>query len=146
MDGVTVDEMRNELVLACSRSGKEVVTDSNSVTCSYLEEGGRGFAAQLLMGNSFSGTPYTRVKFTFASVPGGVFVVADPWLEMGMGFGEKKIVPLRNNALRNELQAGLDAAAANAKARRGSTTEGATAPTVPSPADDSCKACATIGG
>lgn len=141
MTGATVDEVRNEIVLACTKSGKEVVTDSNSVTCSYREEGGRGFAAQVLMGNSLSSTPYTRVKFTFAQAPDGVFVVADPWLEMGMGFGEKKIVPLRSNALRNDLQAGLDAAAANARARRGSPAN-VTPQTSPA---EPCVACARIG-
>ncbi len=116
-EGVTVDEVRNNITLACAQAGKEIVTDTHSVTCSQLDKGGRGNMAQFLLGNGYSGTPYERVKFTFAATPNGVFVVADPWLEMTMGFGEKKIIPINNNAMRNELQAGLDAAAASARQR-----------------------------
>lgn len=148
IEGVSVDEMRNELVLGCTRAGKEVQTDAHSVTCAHREEGGRGMAAQLLLGNSFSSTPYTKVKFTFAAVPGGVFITADPWLEMGMGFGEVQRVPLTNNGIRNELQSGLDQAAANARNRRASAD---TSPKVPSAttttpaATSNCEACGRLG-
>jgi hypothetical protein len=113
--GVTVDRVRNEIVLACARNGGETESGLNHVICGKREEGGYGFAAQLLLGNTYSGTPYTKVKFTFAQTGDGVFVVADPWLEMTMGFGEVKRVPITNVALRNDLQAGLERAAENAR-------------------------------
>lgn len=118
MEGVTLDEMRNEIILGCTRNGMEVESGTNAVTCGKREEGGRGFAAQMLIGNAYSGTPYTKVKFTFAQTGNDVFVVAEPWLEIGMGFGETKRIPITNVAMRNDLQKGLDTAAANARARR----------------------------
>lgn len=142
--GVTVDEVRNALTLSCSKMGKEVATDTHSVTCSQLDKGGRGNMAQFLMGNSFSGTPYERVKFTFAATQGGVFVVADPWLEMGMGFGEKKIIPINNNAMRNDLQAGLDSVADYLRTREAGGGNAAIPPGGSAPIAEPCASCAKI--
>lgn len=115
MAGVSLEQMKNEIVLVCAQRGMEVETSSHAVTCGRREEGGRGILAQALVGNAYSQTPMTKVRFTLAETNGGVFVVADPWLEMTMGFGEIKRIPITNNAFRNDLQSGLDQAAEKAK-------------------------------
>jgi hypothetical protein len=116
--GVTVDEFRNEIVLGCTKQGMDVEPELSTVICSKLKEGGRGFAAELLLGNRLSGKPYDKIKFTFAKDGDGVFVTAESYLEMTMGFGEVKKIPYTNNAVQNDIQAGLDRAAENARARQ----------------------------
>jgi hypothetical protein len=120
-DNVTPDEMRNEVALRCSQSGGEVQSDQYSVTCGRRDDSGHALLAQTLIGNGYSQTPWQRLRVTFAPTGNGVFVTAESWMEMSMGFGEVKRIPDTNNADRNQLQAALDAAAASARNRRHAT-------------------------
>jgi outer membrane murein-binding lipoprotein Lpp len=117
-DNVTPDELRNEIVLRCTQDGGEVQADQYSVTCGKRDDGNRALLAQVLVGNDYSQTPWQKMRITFAPVGSGVFVTADAWMEMTMGFGEVKRIPNTNNALRNELQAALEHAAENARNRK----------------------------
>ena len=108
LPNITVDAFRNEAILRCAQHGGEMESGQNSVICSREETGGRGIAAQLLVGNAYSGTPHTKLRLTFAQQGTGLYVVADEWLEITMGFGEVKKIPLTSNALRNSLQTDLD--------------------------------------
>lgn len=108
LPNVTMDEVRNEIALGCNRMGSQVISDQFSVTCTKETEGNRAFLAQALLGNGYSQTPHENIRFTMSPTTGGVFVTVDGWMEMTMGFGEKKRVPYNNNNFRNAMQSGLD--------------------------------------
>jgi len=140
-----MEQVRNEFVLACARTGGEVQSDTYSVTCGKRNDSMRGMFAQALIGNAYSQTPWEKIRFTFAPTNNGIFVTVSGWMEMTMGFGEVKRIPYDNNNFRNQAQRGLDEVAARLASKATGTNVQPSAQQQ-TPTQPPCVACAKIGG
>lgn len=128
MPNVTPEKFRSAVAYSCSSHGATITSDEFSVTCSARATGARAGLAQVMLGNRFSSHPFEKIRYTITPLPeGGIFVVADAWLEMGMGFGEVKRVPNNNTELRNQQQRMLDEIARATDGDGGSTVAATTA-------------------
>lgn len=141
---VSPDRVKNEIVVACMKTGAEVTSDQYSVTCAKRNDGTKGMMAQALLGNGFSQTPWEKLRFTIAPTGNDVFVTAVAWMEMTMGFGEVKRIPYDGNAMQNQMQTMLDAAASRLAANQGPQPAPSTSAPAPSPPSD-CKSCGSVG-
>ena len=64
--------------------------------------------AQLLVGNAYSTTPQSKIRFSIGKVNDDVKVWADAWIESQMPGGQVNQMPVTSNDVRNSIQSGLD--------------------------------------
>lgn len=65
----------------------------NSIVCSKVATGGRGFAAQLLLGNSYSTPPQDKIRITAVAVGADTQIQIQHTIETQMAFGQVRSYP-----------------------------------------------------
>ena len=83
-------------------------TFNSSVICGKELEGGSAVFGQMLIGNAYSTTPVSKVKFTIAQVNNDTKVWADMWMETQMAMGQVQQMAITDNASKNTIQQRLD--------------------------------------
>lgn len=79
-----------------------------NVLCSKETPGGGAVMAQLLIGNAYSTTPLSKIRFSISKIDDGVKVWADAWIETQMPGGQLNQMAMTGNDVKNSIQAGLD--------------------------------------
>ncbi|WP_249531107.1 hypothetical protein [Escherichia coli] len=83
-------------------------SDNSSVICGKELEGGSAVFGQMLIGNAYSTTPVSKVRFTIAQVNNDTKVWADMWMETQMAMGQVQQMAITDNASKNTIQQRLD--------------------------------------
>lgn len=106
----TLDRVSSEIVNEMSARGFSLVQQStNSMMFNKQMTGGQAIGAQLLIGNSYSTTPESEVRFMLSNSGNSVNVIADMSMSTQMAFGQVNRQPMNNNnAWFNEVHALLD--------------------------------------
>lgn len=103
--GASLSNVRNKLIGACDSKGIPVMESSdNSVVCGKEMSGGEAAFAQILIGNSYSTTPWRKVRFTIYQSGKGVKVSSRQWIETQMAFGQMRQQELNSNNQFNDVQ------------------------------------------
>lgn len=108
-EGVFVDDTRDHikqrLLSACAKRGLMTMEyGASQVECSQVMTGGDAFLAQMIVGNSYSTTPESKVRFTVTQIGNDVQVVAHQWIESQMAFGQIRRQPLNQAKHVNDIQ------------------------------------------
>ncbi|EMO8882813.1 hypothetical protein WDT71_000478 [Shigella boydii] len=105
----TKDKVKDALVNYCNSRGLIIYNaDNSSVICGKELEGGSAVFGQMLIGNAYSTTPVSKVKFTIAQVNNDTKVWADMWMETQMAMGQVQQMAITDNASKNTIQQRLD--------------------------------------
>ena len=107
----SAEEVSALLAGVCAdRNAMVIEQDNFHIVCSRTEDGFKGALAQVIMGNRYSTTPETKVRFAILKLPQGVRVIASQWVETQMAFGQVRRVELnnrKNNATMHDLLASI---------------------------------------
>lgn len=125
--------IRNELAMACAKSGSNTSSTEYTVACSKKNDSMRGMFAAALLGNACSSSPIERVEFTVNQAGNDVFVTARGMMQINKCFGEVHTVDYDNNNFRNAVQQGLDTAVARWESGGMAAQTAAPVPTAPAP-------------
>lgn len=105
----TKDKVKDALVNYCNSRGLIIYNaDNSSVICGKELEGGSAVFGQMLIGNAYSTTPVSKVRFTIAQVNNDTKVWADMWMETQMAMGQVQQMAITDNASKNTIQQRLD--------------------------------------
>lgn len=100
-----VEDVKPKLIEGCSKIGAMVAqADNSQVVCQKTMEGGDAVLAQLLIGNSYSTTPVSFVRFVMYPSGNDVKVTGYQWIETQMAFGQVNRQELKGNNHINDLQ------------------------------------------
>lgn len=104
-EGLTMDEVSSRITERCINKGFTVEdSNKNSVVCSKEETGGGAVLAQLMIGNSYSTTPVSKIRFVMIHKNQQTRVVAYPSMSTQMAFGQVKSVEMNSANTRNNIQ------------------------------------------
>ncbi|WP_312805560.1 hypothetical protein [Atlantibacter hermannii] len=105
----TTELVQSALVTRCNEKGFIVLeSTASNVVCAKETQGGGAVMAQLLVGNAYSTTPQSKIRFSIGKVNDDVKVWADAWIESQMPGGQVNQMPVTSNDVRNSIQSGLD--------------------------------------
>ena len=108
-----LDVIRAKILDACTQHGYIVSEAStNMVVCQKDTKGMEEVVARLAVGNSYSTTPFQKVRATLYKIDNDVKVTLSNSLETQMPFGQVRSIPLNSNATFNEMQKMLNDAGA----------------------------------
>jgi hypothetical protein len=92
-------------------------TTPNGLVCSKVMTGGRGFAAQLLIGNAYSTPPKDKLRVTVVAVGPDTQIQVQHTIETQMAFGQIKVVPGGSKQLQQQLDREIARTASDEQAK-----------------------------
>lgn len=102
---MTLDEVKGRIADGCSRSGIHVLDmGASHVLVGKQLDGGDAMLAQLLIGNSYSTTPWRKVHFAIFPAGKGFKVTARQWTETQMVGGQMRTVEMTAEKHLKEMQ------------------------------------------
>lgn len=106
--GRSPDVVQGLIASGCMNRGMLVVNSTpNQVQCEIPMNAFQATAAQLLIGNSYSTTPQSFVRFAIVPVGGDTRVQAQMWVQTQMAFGQMQQQELNSNEQFNSVQSFL---------------------------------------
>lgn len=107
----TADDAAQSLASLCVAKGIPVIEqDSRHVQCASEVSGLSGALTQMLIGNAYSTTPLSVVRFSIVPAKGYAAVQAVQWVETQMAFGQVRRTTLDGRKQTERLRAALIAA------------------------------------
>ncbi|BDH46382.1 hypothetical protein TUM12370_24260 [Salmonella enterica subsp. enterica serovar Choleraesuis] len=105
----TKEKVKDALINYCNGRGLTIYgADNSTVVCGKEQQGGSAVFTQALIGNAYSTTPVSKVRFTIAQINNDVKVWADMWVETQMAMGQVQQMPITSNDAKNTIQQRLD--------------------------------------
>lgn len=102
---MTLDEVKGRIAEGCSQSGIHVMeVGANHVLAGKQLDGGDAILAQLLIGNSYSTTPWRKVHFAIFHAGKGFKVTARQWAETQMVGGQMRTMELASEKHLKDIQ------------------------------------------
>ncbi|QCT21742.1 hypothetical protein FEM41_19840 [Jejubacter calystegiae] len=106
----TKEKVKDALINYCNNQGLTIYgADNSSVICGREQQGGSAIFTQALIGNAYSTTPVSKVRFTISQINNDVKVWADMWVETQMAMGQVQQMQVTSNDVKNIIQQRLDA-------------------------------------
>lgn len=107
--GKTIEDVSGAIVGFCNNNGYQVQEVSEkTVTCGKVMDGSNSVITQMMIGNSYSTPPESKVRFSFVKTSTGVHAWADMWAETQMVGGQVNRIPITDNKSRNFIQWAFD--------------------------------------
>jgi hypothetical protein len=103
-----MDAIRSKVIEGCNKRGYVIAEAStNTVICQKETAGMEEVAARLMVGNSYSTTPFKKLRATLYKVDADVKVTLSLTMETQMPFGQVRAEPLNTSDAFNEMQKAL---------------------------------------
>jgi hypothetical protein len=104
-DGSDVADTGAKIANACMNKGWSITNQTgNQVVCEIPVSIMKAAFQQMLIGNSYSTTPRTFVRFSIAQVGSNARVQANSWVETQMAFGQMRQQPYTDDGTLDALQ------------------------------------------